>query len=534
MCDFGRRGGTSVRATLTRRVRNRVKLPRITAPGRWGDGARAGERTLTAMRSSLARAEEPNIPVLFLAGGARPGAAARVSACSARSCCSAGAPETEARPGAGCAASGRSADLGPARPAGAPRRRGWTSRTSTARTARSCRDGVCRVARPCWPGQPFFIGGHALLWRMVSAIELEAIEAEAARPLAPVATVSPGLALIVSKLRRWAESGEEVLLLGESGVGKEVYARAVHAASGRAGPFVAVNCAALPRELVESELFGYRPGAHSTAKAGQARAARAGRGRNPVSRRDRGDAPGGAGQAAALPPGPRAAPAGGDPAPAPRRAGAGRHQPSGRTRAARPLRADLLGRLGAAPVHLPPLRDRLEDLGALAGARARAGGPHAGGRASRELEAPAFRALFAYRWPLNVRELEKVLAAGAALTLGTRPIGLRDLPPALAAGVTGTTSPALPAASPGEASPAATQGAGTRALAGGAGRPAGTHQAERGRRLARARPPTRSGLALDQTVRAGGGAVETSDRRRSAAGPLAHRGEGRQALRVSR
>src|SRR6185436_11537103 len=111
------------------------------------------------------------------------------------------------------------------------------------------------------------------------------------------------------------------------------------------------------------------------------------------------------------------------------------------------LRADLLGRLGAAPVHLPPLRDRLEDLGALVAhilertSRARGAGPA-------ELEPAAFRALFAYRWPLNVRELEKVLAAGSALTLGTRPIALRDLPPALAAGVTGTTSPSMPAATP--------------------------------------------------------------------------------------
>jgi transcriptional regulator of acetoin/glycerol metabolism len=111
------------------------------------------------------------------------------------------------------------------------------------------------------------------------------------------------------------------------------------------------------------------------------------------------------------------------------------------------LRPDLLGRLGAAPVHLPPLRDRLEDLGALtAHMLERAGRVRA---AAPELEGAAFRALFSYRWPLNVRELEKVLAAGAALTLGGRPIGLRDLPPALAAGVRGTTPPALPAATPG-------------------------------------------------------------------------------------
>ena len=56
-----------------------------------------------------------------------------------------------------------------------------------------------------------------------------------------------------------------MLLTGETGVGKEVYAHAIHKASGRRGAFVAINCAAIPRELVESELFGYARGAHSQA-----------------------------------------------------------------------------------------------------------------------------------------------------------------------------------------------------------------------------------------------------------------------------
>src|SRR5262249_51046424 len=64
---------------------------------------------------------------------------------------------------------------------------------------------------------------------------------------------------------RLAASANELLIVGETGVGKEVYARAVHRESGRKGRFVAINCAAIPRELVESELFGYRQGAHSTA-----------------------------------------------------------------------------------------------------------------------------------------------------------------------------------------------------------------------------------------------------------------------------
>ena len=69
--------------------------------------------------------------------------------------------------------------------------------------------------------------------------------------------------------RRFARSDEPILLFGESGTGKELIAQALHSNSERAGkPFVAVNCAALPHELMESELFGYAPGAFTGAKSG--------------------------------------------------------------------------------------------------------------------------------------------------------------------------------------------------------------------------------------------------------------------------
>ncbi|MDR2574304.1 MAG: sigma 54-interacting transcriptional regulator [Desulfovibrio sp.] len=69
--------------------------------------------------------------------------------------------------------------------------------------------------------------------------------------------------------RRFAKSTEPILLFGESGTGKELIAQALHSASERAlKPFVAVNCAALPQELMESELFGYEAGSFTGAKAG--------------------------------------------------------------------------------------------------------------------------------------------------------------------------------------------------------------------------------------------------------------------------
>src|SRR6185436_17857512 len=110
-----------------------------------------------------------------------------------------------------------------------------------------------------------FAGGHAAVLRFVTEQQLEAIREEQDSSLAAVATSSPSLALVCRKLRRLAASDTEILLTGETGVGKEVFAQAVHRASGREGPFLAINCAAIPRDLVESELFGYVRGAHSQA-----------------------------------------------------------------------------------------------------------------------------------------------------------------------------------------------------------------------------------------------------------------------------
>ncbi len=87
-------------------------------------------------------------------------------------------------------------------------------------------------------------------------------------PFESLVYVSPMMQRVVELARTAAESDAAVLLLGETGTGKEMVARAIHGASKRAAaPFIGVNCGALPRELVESELFGYRRGAFTGAYA---------------------------------------------------------------------------------------------------------------------------------------------------------------------------------------------------------------------------------------------------------------------------
>jgi transcriptional regulator with PAS, ATPase and Fis domain len=282
---------------------------------------------------------------------------------------------------------------------------------------------------PLRDGALLFLGSQVLVFRIATANELEALEEDAASPLAPLPTCSPTLAVTCAKLRRLARTSSEILVVGETGVGKEVFANAIHAESGRPGKLVAINCAAIPRELVESELFGYEKGAHSTAqgrKVGLVELAN----RGTLFLDEIGDMPSEL-QAKLL-----------------RFLQDRRFTPLGSTRVVETdvrivaatsriptekgpqVQDAVLGRLGAQPILLPPLRDRVEDVGRLVAHFMR------DVRDGRVFEPEAFHALCLHQWPLNVRELSKVLGEAEALSRGADRIGLEHLPDAVTATLT--------------------------------------------------------------------------------------------------
>jgi DNA-binding NtrC family response regulator len=200
-----------------------------------------------------------------------------------------------------------------------------------------------------------------------------------------------------------------VLILGETGTGKDVAARLLHDHSRRDGPFIAVNCAALPHALVESEIFGHVRGAFTGAdRARQGLFAAASGGTLFLDEIGELPLPAQATLLRVLEDG------------AVRPVGAERTQVvdvrvlSATNRDLhqavdeRTFRADLLARLGAVEVRLPPLRERTEDLPLLAAhllARAGKEGVH--------LHPDGLEAMTLHDWPYNIRELDNVLRAAA-------------------------------------------------------------------------------------------------------------------------
>lgn len=213
---------------------------------------------------------------------------------------------------------------------------------------------------------------------------------------------------------RVADGDVNVLITGETGTGKEVVAQTLHRSGRRAsGPFVAVNCAAIPAALLESQLFGHVKGAFTGATSDHTGALRAADG-GTLLLDEIGDMDL-AMQAKLL----RVlqerevTPLGGRPVKVDLRLVCATHRDLVREVAEGRFRQDLYYRIAVVPIALPPLRDRLADIVELA--------EHflaltAGPGAPRRLAADAAARLVAHRWPGNVRELRNVVERAAALT----------------------------------------------------------------------------------------------------------------------
>ncbi|WP_437782745.1 sigma 54-interacting transcriptional regulator [Sorangium sp. So ce1097] len=263
--------------------------------------------------------------------------------------------------------------------------------------------------------------------------ELERSRADARRDFPEIAGRSAPMRAVLALCERVAESDVTVTVTGESGTGKELVARAIHAGGPRRdGPFVAVNCAALPEALLESELFGHVKGAFTGAvrdHGGLFLAARGGT----LFLDELGEVPV-AVQAKLL----RALqersirPVGSDrsvPVPDVRVVCATNRELREEVARGR-FREDLYYRVSVIEIRLPPLRERPDDIPAIAQAIVeKLAARH--GRPAFRLSRGALRRLSSYGWPGNVRQLENVLARACVLAPGPE-IGPADiqLPPA--------------------------------------------------------------------------------------------------------
>lgn len=293
-------------------------------------------------------------------------------------------------------------------------------------------------------------------------------EASAAAPAAAVAETeilgqAPAMQAVYRAIGRLSQSAATVLVTGESGCGKERVAKALHHHSNRAGkPFVALNMAAIPRDLLESELFGHERGAFTGAQAarqGRFEQAQGGTlfldeiGDMPAEMQTR--------LLRVLSEGYFYRVGGSQSVKVDVRVIAATHQDLEARVADGRFREDLFHRLNVIRLRLPPLRERLEDVPLLA-SHFLAGSAASLGIEAKRLSEKAVAALQAFHWPGNVRQLENVCNWLTVMTAAQR-ITVADLPPEIVAGSAPTAS--------------GTGASGTGAAAGEHG-PSGTRMAE--------------------------------------------------------
>jgi two-component system response regulator PilR (NtrC family) len=227
---------------------------------------------------------------------------------------------------------------------------------------------------------------------------------------------SPPMVEVFKMVRAIAPTPSTVLINGESGTGKELIAKALHTLSPRGvAPFVSINCGALPESLLESELFGHMKGAFTDAhqnKKGLFEAAH----RGTLFLDEVGETPP-AMQVKLL----RALQerrirrvGGTEEVDVDVRVIAATNRPLEPRVKERAFREDLFYRLNVIPIHLPPLRERRDDIPMLAGQFLRRFAEEMGKKVN-QISPEAMRKLVSYSWPGNVRELENVIERAVAL-----------------------------------------------------------------------------------------------------------------------
>jgi transcriptional regulator of acetoin/glycerol metabolism len=290
-------------------------------------------------------------------------------------------------------------------------------------------------------GDVLLLGHTFFLFRTASAgvrYPVDCDRACVAAPVAGLATFVPSLAAAFDDLAVVARTGAAILISGETGTGKELVARAVHAFAGRTGTFVAVNCGALPETIAESELFGFRKGAFSGAtqdRLGLIRSAD----RGTLFLDEIGDLALGS-QATLL----RVlqerevCPVGtSEPIAVDLQVVAATHHDLAASITQGQFRRDLHARLAAFTLRLPALRERLEDLGLLI-AELLARMPADGGPV--RFTAEAVTAMLRHDWPSNIRELAACLVVATALARG-EPVRPEHLPEAVRGGAAPVAEP---------------------------------------------------------------------------------------------
>jgi two-component system, NtrC family, response regulator HydG len=271
--------------------------------------------------------------------------------------------------------------------------------------------------------------GHSTL--VISTVDPGEPAEAPGEPLAGIAGSSIAMRRLADQVRRLARHALPVLIAGESGTGKELLARALHAEGPRRSrPFVAINVTAVPRDLVESELFGHERGAFTGAHARREGAFADAEG-GTLFLDEIGDLPleaqpkilraldgyevrrvGGAG-------GGRRADV---------RVVAATHARLEQRVNRGEFRRDLFHRLECFVIHVPPLRERRGDIGVIARELLRQLAPEVGPRA---LTAAAVARLAVHAWPGNVRELRNALCRAADASADRSRIGADDVDRAL-------------------------------------------------------------------------------------------------------